>query len=240
MLFRCYVNAAARELGQTGNSNKPVWQHFILLLLLSGSVLLSLVGCRQLDQQGRQAPPTSATPAPATSGTQPANELTELGKGQGIVFSPDLAARGNRRFYERLGFAYWEGADWAEVLASIRQHNQAHPDRQVRQIFLETHGSNGHGLKLQQSLNPAAARSYISLGALQEQLAQTGVQRLVLTACNTGAALPSQDLSCVTARFPGFDCLARYARCPQCLSRFCFRAKPACVFTPPGEPHRAD
>jgi hypothetical protein len=89
-------------------------------------------------------------------------------------------------FYEGLGFLYLESADWRWVLKEIRRVNRSRTGDSIREIFFETHGSNGHGLKLQRSERRSAPRSYISLGALQEHLAEAGVERAILAACNTG------------------------------------------------------
>jgi len=113
-------------------------------------------------------------------------KLKKLGERRAIVFSPDFAASGNRRLYEGLGFKYWETANWRAVLKEIKQFNSENPENALREIFFETHGSNGNGLKLQQSELRSAPRSYISLGALQEHLEEAGVERAILTACNTG------------------------------------------------------
>src|SRR5262245_3223174 len=118
--------------------------------------------------------------------TAASTKLKKLGERRAIVFSPDFAATGNRELYEGLGFKYWETANWRVVLKEIKQYNSAHPDEALREIFFETHGSNGHGLKLQESDLRSAPRSYISLGALQEHLGEAGVERAILTACNTG------------------------------------------------------
>jgi hypothetical protein len=112
--------------------------------------------------------------------------LKKLGERRAIVFSPDFAASGNRQFYEALGFLYLESADWRWVLKEIMRVNRSRTEGAVREIFFETHGSNGNGLKLQRSQLPKAPRSYISLGALQEKLAAAGVERAILGACNTG------------------------------------------------------
>ncbi|MGE0127367.1 MAG: hypothetical protein AB7U82_04595 [Blastocatellales bacterium] len=113
-------------------------------------------------------------------------KLKKIGEHQAIVFSPDFAAPGNREFYEGLGFVYWESADWRQVLREIKQFNLSHPEDKIRQVYFEAHGSNGNGLKLQRSKLRSAPRSYISLGALQEHLGEAGVERAILTACNTG------------------------------------------------------
>jgi len=112
--------------------------------------------------------------------------LKKLGERRAIVFSPDFAASGNRQFYEGLGFVYLESADWRWVLKEILRVNRSRADGSIREIFFETHGSNGNGLKLQRSQLRSAPRSYISLGALQERLGAAGVERAILGACNTG------------------------------------------------------
>lgn len=113
-------------------------------------------------------------------------KLRKIGEGQAVVFSPDFAAAGNQEFYEKLGFMYWESADWRQVLREIRQFNRSHPEEKIRQVYFEAHGSNGNGLKLQRSKLRSAPRSYISLAALQEHLGEAGVERAILAACNTG------------------------------------------------------
>src|SRR5262245_5959035 len=115
-----------------------------------------------------------------------AARLKKLGERRAIVFSPDFAASGNRQFYEGLGFVYLESADWRWVLKEILRVNRSRKEGSIREIFFETHGSNGNGLKLQRSQLQSAPRSYISLGALQERLAAAGVERAILGACNTG------------------------------------------------------
>jgi hypothetical protein len=130
--------------------------------------------------------PTETRPEKPAENSAPASRLRKIGERKAVVFSPDFAAAGNRQFYECLGFQYWEVADWRIVLTEITQFNQAHPEDSIEEIFMEAHGSNGNGLKLQNSQVRSAPRSYISLGALQERLEQAGVKRAILTACNTG------------------------------------------------------
>jgi len=115
--------------------------------------------------------------------------LSDLGKGIAIVFSPDLSVPGNCRFYTALGFACFEDTDWSRVLEGIRRYNASHPDRYVRTLVLETHGTNGNGLKLQESKDPTAERSYISVGALQERLEPEGLCYILISACNSGRLL---------------------------------------------------
>jgi hypothetical protein len=119
----------------------------------------------------------------------PSARLSEVGHGVGIVFSPDLSVAGNCRFYTALGFACFQDADWTRVLDDIRTHNIFHPENRIRTLVLETHGTNGNGLKLQRSYDPKADRSYISVGALQEHLEPDGVRTIIISACNSGRLL---------------------------------------------------
>jgi len=119
----------------------------------------------------------------------PSARLADLGRGIGVVFSPDLSVEGNCRFYQALGFACFDDPDWTRVLDGIRRWNIQHADRPINTLILETHGTNGNGLKLQRSYDPKAERSYISVGALQERLDPDGVQFLILSACNSGRLL---------------------------------------------------
>ena len=143
------------------------------------SLLIILIGLSSLPY-GR------AQESVQTDTQEAAARLKKLGERRAIVFSPDFAASGNRQFYEGLGFLYLESADWQWVLKEIMRANRSRTEGSVREIFFETHGSNGNGLKLQRSQQPKAPRSYISLGALQESLAAAGVERAILGACNTG------------------------------------------------------
>lgn len=118
----------------------------------------------------------------------PYAELAEIGAGVGIVFSPDLSVPGNCRFYQTLGFACFDSADWNDVLDGIRKHN-TNPSRRIRTLVLETHGTNGNGLKLQVGKKPDDARSYISVGALQERTEPHGIRYIVISACNSGRLL---------------------------------------------------
>jgi hypothetical protein len=100
-----------------------------------------------------------------------------------IVFSPDLSVPGNCDFYSALGFACFEDTDWTRVLDAIRDRGD------IRLVVLETHGTNGHGLKLQRDKDPQAERSYISVGALEERLSGSGVEAVIIAACNSGRLL---------------------------------------------------
>lgn len=115
--------------------------------------------------------------------------IEDLGTGVGVVFTPDLSVKDNCRFYEALGFACFESADWLQVLGDIHEYNQSHPGRRIRTLVLETHGTNGHGLKVQAGKQPEDARSYISVGALQEIVEPAGVRYVILSACNSARLL---------------------------------------------------
>jgi hypothetical protein len=117
--------------------------------------------------------------------------LTELGTGVAVVFSPDLSVPGNCGFYRALGFACFDDADWTRVLDGIHVQNTQSPERAIRTLILETHGTNGNGLKLQRSHDAGAERSYISVGALQERLEPDGVRYVIISACNSGRLLRS-------------------------------------------------
>jgi len=116
---------------------------------------------------------------------EPKGKLDDIGRGDGVLFSPDLSVPGNCRFYQSLGFACFEDPDWDSVLSGIRTYNILYPERAIRTLVLETHGTNGNGLKLQNSYDAAADRSYISVGALQERVEPDGVRYIIISACNS-------------------------------------------------------
>jgi len=115
--------------------------------------------------------------------------IDEIGRGVGVVFSPDLSVPDNCRFYQSLGFACFQGADWEKVLDDVHRHNVLYPERRIFTLILETHGTNGNGLKLQTSYDPNADRSYISAGALQQRLEPEGIYYVIISACNSGRLL---------------------------------------------------
>jgi hypothetical protein len=115
--------------------------------------------------------------------------VSEIGRGVGVVFSPDLSVADNCRFYESLGFACFQDADWEKVLDDVHRHNVLYPERRIFTLILETHGTNGNGLKLQTSYDPDANRSYISAGALQQRLEPEGIYYVIISACNSGRLL---------------------------------------------------
>jgi len=116
----------------------------------------------------------------------PIKHISDVGSHKAVIFSPDFAATGNRDFYEKLGFLYIEDANWRNALNQIVARNYWHPEDRIVTVILETHGTNGNGLKLQTGPAPRAARSYISIGALQEKLDGLGVSLCVVGACNSG------------------------------------------------------
>jgi hypothetical protein len=169
---------------------KKITRPTLLIIVLGSSFPLlniySAIQNRRAPIVNLLFPSARAQQAAQPEGSESAARLKKLGERRAIVFSPDFAASGNRQFYEGLGFLYLESADWRFVLNQIKRVNKSRADGSIREIFFETHGSNGNGLKLQRSQLPKAPRSYISLGALQEQLGAAGVERAILGACNTG------------------------------------------------------
>jgi hypothetical protein len=115
--------------------------------------------------------------------------ISEIGRGVGVVFSPDLSVARNCRFYEALGFACFQDADWNRIIDGVYNYNLQHPDRRIYTLVLETHGTNGNGLKLQKSYAPTAERSYAAIGALQERLEPAGIYYIIVSACNSGRLL---------------------------------------------------
>jgi hypothetical protein len=114
------------------------------------------------------------------------DQLSQIGRGIGIVYSPDFSMRGNRQFYEKLGFAYFENPGWQNVLKQIADHNSSAQEAKIQTLIIETHGTNGEGLKLQAGPARTAPRSYISIAALKEKLEPTGIRLVILAACNAG------------------------------------------------------
>src|SRR5436309_495642 len=109
-----------------------------------------------------------------------ASRVDQIGRGVGVVFSPDLSVAGNCRFYQALGFGCFQDADWNHVLDDIHRYNLLYPDRRLSTLVLETHGTNGNGLKLQRSYNRQADRSYCPVGAFEERLAEGGIYKGVI------------------------------------------------------------
>jgi hypothetical protein len=137
-------------------------------------VALRLAAALLIASAALAMPP--ATPSP----------LTEIGRGVAIVFSPDLSLENNCAFYERLGFICYASPSWVEVVEDIERRNaSAAPQDAITVVFLEAHGTQGNGLKLQTSSARKAPRSYAAIGALKERLGAAGVRHAVLAACNS-------------------------------------------------------
>jgi hypothetical protein len=149
------------------------------------TILLLLVSTRGASAAGRESLQLLGSAWP----DGPATRIDDVGRGIGVVFSPDLSVTGNCRFYEALGFACFQDADWGHVLDAIHRHNVLYPQRRIYTLVLETHGTNGNGLKLQTSYSPTAERSYIAVGALQERLEPDGIYYIIISACNSGRLL---------------------------------------------------
>jgi len=153
--------------------------------LILFAVLCIAVAAHAADRQTRGLLARAWPDAPFAS-------IDTLGSGVGMVFTPDLSVPGNCRFYQSLGFACFESADWATILNGIESYNAAHPGAPIRTLVLETHGTNGNGLKVQASKKAKADRSYISVGGLQERLEDDGVRTIVLSACNSRRLLRAE------------------------------------------------
>jgi hypothetical protein len=169
-------------------ANKPTKRPALWLFAANGALLSAMLFtagiCRFSLASGDHIDPV-VVPAVWPENAQ-FNRLSEIGRGKAIIFSPDFSAPGNREFYQKLGFVYFEDPSWERVLSQIASYNHLHPENRIEVVILETHGTNGNGLKLQVGAAPAAARSYISLGALQERLEQAGVRLCIVGACNAG------------------------------------------------------
>ncbi|HEY6844505.1 MAG TPA: hypothetical protein VI391_10070 [Thermoanaerobaculia bacterium] len=152
------------------------------LVAFAAILLIAASGAAAADESTLEILNT-AWPSPSPA------KVSEIGRGIGVVFSPDLSVPGNCAFYGALGFACFQTSDWSAVLDGIDAYNHDHPDRRITTLVLETHGTNGNGLKLQTSYAPNAERSYIAVGALQERLEPVGVANIIISACNSGRLL---------------------------------------------------
>jgi hypothetical protein len=139
---------------------------------------------------GSCAPEAFTSPQLETLWPAAEQSLSCLGHNKAIVFTPDLSPPETCDLYRRLGFACYRDASWGVVLESLTRENEARPagDR-VTTVILETHGTNGNGLKLQDGHAATDRRSYVSAGALQERLEAAGVRFCVISACNSGRLL---------------------------------------------------
>jgi hypothetical protein len=167
-------------------------QHCLLVAIVAGCVAGSAVAAAQQNTQAGDSssianslPGANAIPD-AWPASMKIERLSDIGRGKAVIYSPDFAEADNREFYEKLGFLYVQESDWRKALNPIIARNYWHPEDPIDTIIVETHGTNGNGLKLQRSPFPGAPRSYISIGALQEKLDGLGVKLCVIGACNAG------------------------------------------------------
>ncbi|HXD32988.1 MAG TPA: hypothetical protein VN643_17825 [Pyrinomonadaceae bacterium] len=176
----------------------------VVTLLPLSLLLLSFLssGSAAVDVHKHRSNSTAQRPVFLRAGWTESHKiksLCELGRGKGIVFSPDLSEPGNREFFQALGFAYFEDADWHKVLQQVKAYNKAHRESPIEVLLIQSHGTNGDGLKLQTSNQAAAPRSYISAGGLLENLENSGVRICLLAACNAGRLLRPENFHEVKA-----------------------------------------
>lgn len=167
----------------------------LLIAVFAASIVASRIALAQQtgppSRPPRKIPAESSAPKSSTipeawPAGVPIERVADIGRHKAVIFSPDFAEPGNREVYERLGFLYIEDASWRKALNEIIARNYWHPEDRIETIILETHGTNGHGLKLQAGPSPRAGRSYISIAALHEKLEGLGVRLCVIGACNAG------------------------------------------------------
>src|SRR5579863_8178075 len=60
-----------------------------------------------------------------------ATKISDVGRGIGVVFSPDLSVKDNCRFYQALGFACFQDTYWPRVLDDIHRYNELYPERRI-------------------------------------------------------------------------------------------------------------
>jgi hypothetical protein len=144
-----------------------MFKHVFLTIVLFGSMAFA--------QEPASRPVSERIPQAWQASVQP-RRLSDIGRGKAVIFSPDFSEPGNRKFYERLGFLYIEDASWQKALNKVIARNYWHPENRIETLILETHGTNGNGLKLQAGSLRSAARSYVSVAAVQEKLEGMGVR----------------------------------------------------------------
>src|ERR1700719_1680969 len=88
-------------------------------------LLLSLATPARAFDDNSKALLSSAWPG------ETATRMDQVGHGVGVVFSPDLPVKDNCRFYEALGFACFQAADWSHVLDDIHRHNVLYPENRI-------------------------------------------------------------------------------------------------------------
>jgi len=113
------------------------------------------------------------------------SSLSSLGRGVGLVFSPDLATPQTCDVYERLGFRCFVDSSWAAILTGVAEANAAPGPQRISLLILEVHGSGGNGLKVQDGHLPSDGRSYAALGAIEQRLGAANVRYCIVDACNS-------------------------------------------------------
>lgn len=150
------------------------------------ALLLSLCVNNITVEAAKVTRKTAPRPTKRSAPTRRVASYKDLGRGCAIIFTPDIAGKANRAFYEALGFYYIEDTSWQSALNRVIAYNARHKRAPISRIILEVHGNNGDGLKLQAGKASTANRSYISMAALQELLEGTGVDECIISACNSG------------------------------------------------------
>lgn len=188
-----FIDKARRTISKLALADsrlRRTWLAMVLAAIVAGPIASSRIARAQQTSHVTDGSETSPSKTSTTPEAWPANveieRLSEIGKHKAVIFSPDFAESGNREFYEKLGFLYIQDANWRTALNQIVARNYWHPEDRIETIILETHGTNGNGLKLQTGPTIRAARSYISIAALQERLDGLGVRLCVIGACNSG------------------------------------------------------
>lgn len=158
----------------------------ILIVVIGCCLVLHAGGRSALADDGKKPAFTEIGAAQIWPAAARYNNLSEIGQGKGIVFSPDTTVPGNRGFYEKLGFAYFDDASWENVIEQIQSRNRGRAEDRIEILIIQAHAANGNGLKLQGGTKPKSTRSYISIGALQERLEGLGVRVCIIASCNVG------------------------------------------------------
>src|SRR5438128_1759270 len=109
-----------------GGAGQKLFQSLKLAgLLLSLGILVVVLKEQRTVRVAPPAPTVRTQPlAPPVVHPTAALRLEELGRHKALIFSPDIAAKGNRAFYELLGFQYYETPSWEELIAGVRDYNR--------------------------------------------------------------------------------------------------------------------
>jgi hypothetical protein len=113
------------------------------------------------------------------------SSISNLGRGAGLVFSPDLATPQTCAVYERLGFRCFVDSSWAAIVRAVAEVNARGGREGISLLILEVHGSGGNGLKLQDGRLPSDGRSYAALGAIEQRFGGARIRYCIVDACNS-------------------------------------------------------